>query len=137
MRRSVATSFTRRSGCHTLGAFDVHFWHPTVTETPTPDGPPSQEGDDRASQGKPASQGDRAPKRETSQVSTPQSRMAIYRYAALGTELAAYSLMFAGIGYAIDWARGHEKLYATAAGTAVGFAYGMFRFVSQVQGGPK
>ncbi|MDG2222399.1 MAG: AtpZ/AtpI family protein [Rubripirellula sp.] len=58
-----------------------------------------------------------------------------FRYAALGTELAACTLFFAGIGYAFDRARGHQKYYATAAGTLVGFAYGMFRFVSEVQRG--
>ena len=58
-----------------------------------------------------------------------------FRYAVLGTELAASTLAFAGIGYAIDRARGHQKLYATAAGTLVGFVYGMYRFVSEVQRG--
>lgn len=58
-----------------------------------------------------------------------------FRYAALGTELAAYTLVFAGVGFAVDKARGNQKYYATAFGTLIGFAYGMFRFVSEVQRG--
>ncbi|MGB0595710.1 MAG: AtpZ/AtpI family protein [Rubripirellula sp.] len=58
-----------------------------------------------------------------------------FRYAALGTELAAYTLVFAGVGFAVDKARGNQKYYATAFCTLIGFAFGMFRFVSEVQRG--
>ncbi|MEM0924901.1 MAG: AtpZ/AtpI family protein [Planctomycetota bacterium] len=61
------------------------------------------------------------------------SRSSGMRYAAMGTELASYTLTFAAIGYAIDWYRGHAKPYATAAATLIGFVYGMFRFIVEVQ----
>lgn len=62
-------------------------------------------------------------------------RRAGIRYAALGTELAAYTLTFAGVGFAVDKACGNQKYYATALGTLIGFAYGMYQFVSEVQRG--
>jgi F0F1-type ATP synthase assembly protein I len=57
----------------------------------------------------------------------------VLRFAGLGTELATYTLVCAGIGYLIDSARGHEKSYVTAFGTLIGFTLGMVRFIREVR----
>ncbi len=46
-------------------------------------------------------------------------------------ELATYTLIFAGLGYFVDSALQLQKAYATAAGTLVGFTFGMVRFIQQ------
>ena len=57
----------------------------------------------------------------------------VLRFAGLGTELAVSTLAIAGIGYFVDSVRGHEKPYATAFGTLIGFTLGMVRFIHQVR----
>ncbi|QDT13242.1 Putative F0F1-ATPase subunit (ATPase_gene1) [Planctomycetes bacterium K23_9] len=59
------------------------------------------------------------------------------KFAGLGMELASYSLGLAAIGYVIDLQRGHDKPYGAAAGTLVGFAFGMFRFIQRVSQTPQ
>ncbi len=138
MRRSVATS----SLAWTLGQTDAHILtnpsgHWFVSNTPPPDGrepfvddgPPFDDGPPVAPQSERASGAGRRP--------VAGRGFGVFRYAALGTELAAYTLVFAGIGYVIDRARGHQKMYVTAVATLIGFAYGMFRFVTEVQRGSK
>ena len=61
-----------------------------------------------------------------------KTRAKVLRFAGLGTELAAYTLTVAGVGYVIDSARGHDKAYATAFGTLIGFTFGMVRFIREV-----
>ncbi len=55
----------------------------------------------------------------------------MFRLVGLGTELSAFTLTVAGIGYWIDSARGHERFYATAAGAVIGFILGMIRFIRE------
>jgi F0F1-type ATP synthase assembly protein I len=54
------------------------------------------------------------------------------KFAGLGMELASYALGLAAIGYAIDFQQGHDKPYGAAAGTLIGFSFGMFRFIQRV-----
>lgn len=51
------------------------------------------------------------------------------RFAGVGTELAASTLVLGGIGLWIDRSRGHETPYLTIAGALVGFAVGMYRLI--------
>ncbi len=60
-----------------------------------------------------------------------RDRSTMFRFAGLGIELATSTLLFAGIGYFVDWLLELEKSYGTAAGTLVGFTIGMFRFIQQ------
>jgi F0F1-type ATP synthase assembly protein I len=59
------------------------------------------------------------------------------KFAGLGMELASYALGLAAVGYAIDFQRGHDKPYGAAAGTLLGFSFGMFRFIQRVSQAPK
>ncbi len=59
----------------------------------------------------------------------PQTRMIALRFIGLGSELAAYTLVLAGLGFWIDSARQHTKPFATATGALVGFSYGMTRLI--------
>ena len=57
--------------------------------------------------------------------------MQAMRFIGLGTELAVFTLIFAGLGYVVDSTFQLQKSYATAAGTLVGFTFGMVRFIQQ------
>lgn len=57
----------------------------------------------------------------------------VFRFLGLGSELAGFTLVFAGVGYAIDSTRGHSKPYATAFGALIGFTFAMVRFIQQVR----
>jgi hypothetical protein len=50
----------------------------------------------------------------------------------LGTELAGFTLVFAGFGHLVDWASELPKPYGTALGALIGFSLGMARFIWQV-----
>ncbi len=53
------------------------------------------------------------------------------RLVGLGTELATFTLVIAGLGYVLDWYRQHETPYGLAGGTLIGFILGMTRFIMQ------
>ena len=57
----------------------------------------------------------------------------MYRFLGLGSELAGFTLIFAGLGYLIDSANQFPKPYATAGGALIGFVLGMARFIYQVR----
>ena len=59
----------------------------------------------------------------------PQTQKIALRFVGLGSELAAYTLVLAGLGFWIDSARHHTKPFATAIGAFVGFSYGMTRLI--------
>ena len=65
--------------------------------------------------------------------SLPRNPAAVYRFVGLGMELAGFTLCFAGIGYLMDQLIQFPKPYGTAAGTLIGFALGMIRFIVQVR----
>ncbi len=60
-------------------------------------------------------------------------RSSVMRLLGLGTELAGFTIVVMGIGYAVDSARGHETRYATALGALIGFTLGMIRFIRNVR----
>jgi F0F1-type ATP synthase assembly protein I len=62
-----------------------------------------------------------------------KSRAVVYRFLGLGSELAGFTLVFAGLGYLIDSAGEFPKPYATAGGALIGFVLGMARFIYQVR----
>ncbi len=78
--------------------------------------------------GPPVQQQEGAP--QTTPVAGRDQRVWL-RFAGLGIELATSTLLFAGIGYLVDWMLALPKSYATAAGTLVGFTIGMIRFIQQ------
>ena len=53
------------------------------------------------------------------------------KFAGMGMELAGSTLGMAAIGYLVDRYRGKADGYGTAAGTLIGFAFGMFRFIQK------
>lgn len=59
------------------------------------------------------------------------------RFAGMGLELASYTLGLCAIGYAADWYFGLDPQVATAAGTLIGFAFGMYRFIQQANAANK
>lgn len=61
------------------------------------------------------------------------SRSPVFRLVGLGTELAGFTVVMLGIGYAIDSAFGHATRFATAAGALLGFTLGMVRFIRNVR----
>lgn len=63
-------------------------------------------------------------------------RPAALRMAGAGLELAGSTLVMAGLGYAIDAARGHATPYAAIAGTLVGFSLGMYRLIAMAMKTP-
>ena len=62
-----------------------------------------------------------------------QIRLIAYRFMGLGIELAAYSLVLAGLGYWLDSAREHTKPFATALGALIGFGSGMIRLIQNAR----
>ena len=66
-------------------------------------------------------------------VTSRASRAAVYRFLGLGSELAGFTLVFAGLGYLIDSVSQFPKPYATAGGALIGFVLGMARFIYQVR----
>ena len=61
------------------------------------------------------------------------NQRAVFRFVGLGTELAGFTLVFAGLGYLIDSISQFPKPYGTAFGALLGFALGMARFVMQAR----
>lgn len=53
------------------------------------------------------------------------------KFAGMGMELAGSTLGLAAIGYLVDRYRGNADGYGIAAGTLIGFAFGMFRFIQK------
>lgn len=53
------------------------------------------------------------------------------KFASLGMELAGSTLGVAAIGYLVDRYRGQAGGYGVAAGTLIGFTFGMYRFIHQ------
>lgn len=51
------------------------------------------------------------------------------RFAGAGLELGGSAILFAAIGYAIDSRMGNQTLVATALGSVLGFAAGLYRFI--------
>lgn len=75
------------------------------------------------------------PPRANSDQDGRAARQLALRNVGLGMELAAFTLVFTGVGYWIDSSGDHEKPLATALATLVGFTLGMIRFIRQVTSG--
>ncbi len=58
---------------------------------------------------------------------------AVFRFVGLGTELAGFTLVFAGLGYLADRTFQNPKPYGTALGAMIGFSLGMMRFIQQAR----
>lgn len=62
-----------------------------------------------------------------------EDRRPVLRFVGLGTELAGFTLVFAGIGHLLDNGLQTSKPYASALAALVGFTLGMVRFIQQVR----
>ena len=69
----------------------------------------------------------------STQADEVKNRAVVYRFLGLGSELAGFTLVFAGLGHLIDSSGEFPKPYATAGGALIGFALGMARFIYQVR----
>ena len=58
-----------------------------------------------------------------------QERRLMMRLASAGFELASFSLILGGLGYAIDQWAGNATPYAAIAGLLVGFSLGFYRLI--------
>ena len=65
--------------------------------------------------------------------SSPWKQSAVFRFVGLGTELAGFTLVFAGLGYLMDKFGQNPKPYGTALGALIGFSLGMVRFIQQAR----
>jgi F0F1-type ATP synthase assembly protein I len=92
----------------------------------------SGHGDDQAAtewesaDGKPVDEDGASPK-----ASWNQSK--VFRFVGMGTELAGFTLVVAGLGYLLDRIGQNPKPYGTALGALIGFSLGMVRFIQQAR----
>lgn len=73
---------------------------------------------------------------QESEARSRKRRATVFQFIGLGSELATFTLVGTGIGYAIDAASDNAKPLATAGATLIGFTLGMIRFIGQVRKSP-
>ena len=64
---------------------------------------------------------------------SPWNPALVFRFVGLGTELAGFTLVCAGLGYLMDQIGQNPKPYGTALGAMIGFSLGMVRFIQQAR----
>ena len=62
-----------------------------------------------------------------------RDRRPVWRFIGLGSELAGFTLVSAGVGHLLDNGLQNPKPYATALAALAGFTIGMIRFIYQVR----
>lgn len=91
--------------------------------------PPADEGSRDDATAEPKRGDPNVPNRDTTPRQSASERQTLLRLASAGFELASFSLILGGAGYAVDYWLGSTTPYIGIAGVLVGFCLGFYRLI--------